>query len=1363
MRKHFLILMLMALLPFAGWAANVVVVVQPLDVSKTYGTADAAVTPNFFYQQNADNVVVSGLKIRRSNNQSGEDVDDYTYTLDTSGATVEGGQVGNTYTVSATGNATLTITPKTITAAMVSPIPSMIFVDDDTQLVPPSVEIIDAAATITTNDYTLSYGDNNSIGTTAGKVYIQGKGNYTTDVTGSDYDEGKLVVSFAIGADITNYKVTVSGEYVYTGENQLIDPANIVVRKNNNTEPLEYNTDYTLEYSDDIKNFGEVTVRAIGMANYAGTATGKFNIAKKPLTLNAVKGKRSYGYTNDKIKANSGAADPLYSADGLIDGHTVVAVLATEVEQTANKGTYTGVLTLNTEETKIEDADHNDVTANYNITWNTTAADLVVARQNIRAAADIKKTVSFTKVYDTTEALPSYQFENRNTNAVLVEGESDSETADFYVNIQEDDANTKDVGSYHINFVGINNYQYNAYDAFQEVTISARPITVVPQAEISVGYGTSYADQVNNYELTSTAEGGVTATMVTEIGDPTITYYADANEDGNPDGDALAAAPTAKGSYLYTVTFAAAGTNYDFAAAATTYGKLKITNASVTVKIKDETIEYGDGEPGFTLTYVSGLGSATDFSLAKVDGLDGFAYNVDATANADGKYDTNTTGYTVNIANGDYTYDDGNYTLNILPGKLIINKKNIANIDDADIAYDDQYYDATEKEPVLVIDNNGATLAAEEFSVEYSNNKLANVDQIAAAEALVVGTDAGQVTQAYKDAQIEAAYAWAQITVGESQNYTGTKKFGFTINKNTGLKFKAVAKEVTYDQAPTATFDVVYEGLCEENADEIFARLKAGENVATDYFTGKLSVINTQNTSKGLHVDALQPYAETAITSRNYVIDGSTYVPANFTITSGVAYVKVKDTKKTYGENDPEYTYVYVSGMSEGDALNWQSYITGTIPQEKFSRTPGETVIDGGYDVTIATDENGVITDLTSTNYTIKLSTEEVGKLTIEPRAITIKTLAQEIDLTAVTPGTFNSEAILGTTIAITDGDLANNVAIEVVDEISAVITGLTSTNKIGLNDINLVSAENVNYTVTKDENSGQLNIIGLPAITLGSDAENDAETVNQYAVAGYEVPVKMNFANRIYDAVTNPNSITVSGKDYNSWAAGQWNSMVLPFDITVSELSQRLGYAIVNVIDASGASYDDKGNPVFKFKLTMKGGNDDENGNLVLKANRPFVVKTADAVVTTDIDFGNKFIIAPTEDDVMDAGLGCKFVGTYSTYHVDKTKEGKIRFLTGDHTQWWKIGSSSLNEWDVVPFAAYIDLTNLTSQAAENAIFVMEELDGSTTVIRSINGDNNANTLSGEGWYNLNGMKMQNAPVEKGVYIQNGKKVVVK
>ena len=72
----------------------------------------------------------------------------------------------------------------------------------------------------------------------------------------------------------------------------------------------------------------------------------------------------------------------------------------------------------------------------------------------------------------------------------------------------------------------------------------------------------------------------------------------------------------------------------------------------------------------------------------------------------------------------------------------------------------------------------------------------------------------------------------------------------------------------------------------------------------------------------------------------------------------------------------------------------------------------------------------------------------------------------------------------------------------------------------------------------------------------------------------------------------------------------------------------------------------------------------------------------------------------------------------------------------------------------------AYIDLTPATN--AHEVTFTMQEADGSTTVIRNISAET-ASKLNAEGWYTINGMKLNAAPTEKGIYINNGKKVVLK
>jgi hypothetical protein len=227
------------------------------------------------------------------------------------------------------------------------------------------------------------------------------------------------------------------------------------------------------------------------------------------------------------------------------------------------------------------------------------------------------------------------------------------------------------------------------------------------------------------------------------------------------------------------------------------------------------------------------------------------------------------------------------------------------------------------------------------------------------------------------------------------------------------------------------------------------------------------------------------------------------------------------------------------------------------------------------------------------------------------------------------------------------------------------------------------------------------------------------------------------------------------------TWTANTWVTLTLPFNISVADLSKALGYAIVNVIDpertkVSGTSSE------FYGKLTMKGGNG-TGDEAYLVANKPFLVKTADDI-TGVIDFGTQTIVAPSDLSV-DAGEGAKFTGTYTTKNVTKAADAAIWFMIGGGRQSWAyITTTSSAEWDILPFEGFIDMSSLPAQARSNMTFYFEEIDGSTTAIKSVSTDNlGSNKLDAKGWYNLNGMKMDGAPLQKGVYIKDGKKVVIK
>jgi hypothetical protein len=204
---------------------------------------------------------------------------------------------------------------------------------------------------------------------------------------------------------------------------------------------------------------------------------------------------------------------------------------------------------------------------------------------------------------------------------------------------------------------------------------------------------------------------------------------------------------------------------------------------------------------------------------------------------------------------------------------------------------------------------------------------------------------------------------------------------------------------------------------------------------------------------------------------------------------------------------------------------------------------------------------------------------------------------------------------------------------------------------------------------------------------------------------------------------------------------------MVLPFEVTVAEISAQLGYAIVNVVNPEKTT---EGNVVFKLEMQK------------IPANTPFCVKTSEAIPDAkELNFANKLIVDGGKYPSVDAGKGYKFVGAYQNLTINKTTPAYY-FLRGDNAKWAHLDAASANTWTVVPFDAYIDQSGAAASARELTV-TFQEIDGSLTAIKSVDADIMSMEPAKTGWYTIGGMKLQSAPTQKGVYIKDGKKVIVK
>ena len=212
---------------------------------------------------------------------------------------------------------------------------------------------------------------------------------------------------------------------------------------------------------------------------------------------------------------------------------------------------------------------------------------------------------------------------------------------------------------------------------------------------------------------------------------------------------------------------------------------------------------------------------------------------------------------------------------------------------------------------------------------------------------------------------------------------------------------------------------------------------------------------------------------------------------------------------------------------------------------------------------------------------------------------------------------------------------------------------------------------------------------------------------------------------------------------------ANEWNSLVLPFDITPFDFTTAIEtYAVFDVLQTTGEAMN--------FKITIN----------EIPAYTPFLVKVSETVVLSEKKFRGVVIKAiadaavANDSYIFQGNLAMStpipaWIFTANSEESERVQPGEIDLFHNVE------GGTGKNAPRPCPaFGAYIK-AKPTTPSTEAPVIYIEEADGSTTAITAINADGVA--VKAEGWYTLNGVKLQGMPTEKGIYINNGKKIVIK
>ena len=213
---------------------------------------------------------------------------------------------------------------------------------------------------------------------------------------------------------------------------------------------------------------------------------------------------------------------------------------------------------------------------------------------------------------------------------------------------------------------------------------------------------------------------------------------------------------------------------------------------------------------------------------------------------------------------------------------------------------------------------------------------------------------------------------------------------------------------------------------------------------------------------------------------------------------------------------------------------------------------------------------------------------------------------------------------------------------------------------------------------------------------------------------------------------------VTLNGRTI--YRDGSWNTLCLPFDVTL--YGSPLEGAEARILTGSTFS---EGTLTLNFSEPVE----------ELSSGIPYIVRFP----TTGGDITNPTF---THVKIVDASLHpfpagnsekVHFMGNYDSIAFTSA-DADVLYVGGDNQLYYPKGNFNFNA-----FRAYFKLNGLTAADVQGAIQLSFDDDGETTGISP------SPTLpQGEGaWYSLDGRKLQAAPTQKGLYIHNGKKIIIK
>lgn len=243
--------------------------------------------------------------------------------------------------------------------------------------------------------------------------------------------------------------------------------------------------------------------------------------------------------------------------------------------------------------------------------------------------------------------------------------------------------------------------------------------------------------------------------------------------------------------------------------------------------------------------------------------------------------------------------------------------------------------------------------------------------------------------------------------------------------------------------------------------------------------------------------------------------------------------------------------------------------------------------------------------------------------------------------------------------------------------------------------------------------------------------------------------------------------NVTLSGRTL--FKDGNWNTLCLPFDLSMDQFNNLLNGGKLMELDIKGTYDTDKHTGFDPTTGTLRLYFKDATENATeIKAGTPYIIKWPSGTNLTDHKFQNVSIdnsdATLIRQTVESADGRVRFIGTFSPVELTIGDKSNLFLATNSENKSTLNYPSGGNNGDtdnpkyfVNACRAYfhVDLSNTSGVRAFSLHF---DDDGTTGIV-----DNKRETITNNRWYTLDGRRLNGKPAAKGLYIFKGKKVVIK